>query len=85
MVDGQTRSTLSGWGFSTKDRRHDDRPSDWIPCAEHKMSGWWHRRCAFSNVNGLYSPESLMGQTMHWRTFKGMEALEKCTMLIKPT
>lgn len=84
MKDSGAGGSLSGWGFSTKDRRHDDRPDNMQPCAENKRSGWWHRQCTLSNLNGLYDPGSPKHQTMNWRPFKDTEALKTTLMMIKP-
>ena len=40
--------------FTTKDR-DNDKMSD-VNCATNRHGGWWYRKCAFSNLNGLYLP-----------------------------
>ena len=78
---------LNGMAFTTKDQDHDKRSSLYYitdNCGIQYKSGWWHKNCAQSNVNGLYlgqSGDSTTGMT--WWRWRQWNALKKTELKIR--
>ena len=74
---------LNGMTFTTKDQDHDKWSSG--NCGVDHHSGWWHRRCTFANLNGLYlgqNGDNLTG--IVWYGLKQWQSLKKSEMKIRP-
>ena len=72
--------------FSTYDNDQDTMEE--YNCADRFKSGWWHRHCHQSSLNGLY----LHGETdqfatgIIWKPFRGYYyALKGTSMKFRPT
>ncbi|XP_076101078.1 fibrinogen C domain-containing protein 1-like [Mytilus galloprovincialis] len=79
MKDSQG-NTHDNFMFTTIDRDNDVTSSN---CAINKMSPWWHARCTWSNINGLYL-EGSSEINMHWNSWKGKSGLKTTRMMFKP-
>jgi len=58
--------------FSTRDRDNDIDPT--VSCAQHELhkGGWWYHRCGWSNLNGIYHPETYTGNNrgIYWYEYR---------------
>ncbi|XP_052102284.1 ficolin-2-like [Mytilus californianus] len=79
MKDSQG-NTHDNFMFTTIDRDNDIAGSN---CAITKMSAWWHAKCTWSNINGLYL-DGYSEINMHWNSWKGKLGLKTTRMMIKP-
>ena len=70
----------NGMPFSSLGRDNDRSPSH---CANKYKAGWWFNSCVASNLNGLYSGASIVGQGMGWYTWRDWEQLKKSEMKIR--
>ena len=70
--------------FTTKDQDNDEWPESDCDAACCR-NGWWHRECAYANLNGLYLGEYSDSKTgMFWYEWKGFQSLKKSEMKIRP-
>ncbi|XP_062555900.1 fibrinogen C domain-containing protein 1-like isoform X2 [Armigeres subalbatus] len=70
--------------FTTLDADNDQNPN--LNCAVLYRSGWWHKSCHASNLNGMYQPgpQTEYAITMCWRDFRGYYyGLKSSRMMIR--
>ncbi|KAG8549022.1 hypothetical protein GDO81_023083 [Engystomops pustulosus] len=69
-VTGDSLSYHNGKMFSTPDQDNDPDPTN---CANVYKGTWWHNKCHFSNLNGLYLPgkHDTLANGINWQAGKG--------------
>lgn len=73
--------SLDSMMFSTPDRDNDVMVN--YKCALRKKSGWWHGSCSYANINGVFSEQFSLQQSVYWKSWK-LSGLKKTIMMIKP-
>ncbi|XP_065079884.1 ficolin-2-like [Ochlerotatus camptorhynchus] len=82
---GDSFSIVVNQTFSTLDADNDSLPTD--NCAVMYKSGWWHKACHLSNLNGLYLPGARKeyATMLCWESFRGYNyGLKRSRMMIRP-
>jgi len=70
----------NGMKFTTIDVDNDLRSRNCA--ASEKYGGWWYKKCADVNLNGLYGNVSSKG-AIYWRGWQSYKALKTTSMMIK--
>nr|XP_029726462.1 LOW QUALITY PROTEIN: ficolin-2-like [Aedes albopictus] len=81
---GDSFQTVLNQYFSTLDADNDEVPD--TSCAVLYQSGWWHKNCHSSNLNGLYlpGPQQVYATMMCWKDFRGYYyGLKSSRMMIR--
>ncbi|XP_018015506.1 uncharacterized protein LOC108672372 isoform X2 [Hyalella azteca] len=72
--------------FSTYDRDNDEYHGS--HCGLDYGAGWWFHQCHVSLLTGAGTSDAQRGtegpHTLHWRNWKGEEALHSAALLIRP-
>lgn len=59
------RSDANGMAFTTTDQDNDYLSKG--NSGDRRSSGWWHRDCTYTNLNGLYlGQDSYSWTSMYW-------------------
>uniref|UniRef100_A0A182QP17 Fibrinogen C-terminal domain-containing protein n=1 Tax=Anopheles farauti TaxID=69004 RepID=A0A182QP17_9DIPT len=69
-----------GMEFSTYDHDHDHYAD--VNCALRTASGWWHRSCTRTNLNGLYGNESGV-RFAYWLDWLHLQGLKRTRIMIR--
>ena len=79
---GDSLAYHDNMAFTTKDRDNDRHH---INCAVYYTSGWWYRRCHYSNLNGKYLGEKNDKRGLRWYHFRGDLSLKFTEMKLRPS
>ena len=81
---GDSLGVHNGMMFSTMDRDNDVHSGS---CAQtHRKGAWWHNRCGYSNLNGIYYDTDKIDETgVFWYRWKNKwESLKITEMKMRP-
>ncbi|XP_069104438.1 angiopoietin-related protein 7-like [Argopecten irradians] len=53
--------------FTTRDRDNDNTNDR--HCGQRNKSGWWHNRCVYAQLNGIFRKSIVDSQVMRWSYF----------------
>jgi len=72
----------NGMQFTTIDVDNDMK-SRFNCAADEKFGGWWYKKCACVNLNGLYGNMSSYYGAIFWRGWQDYIPMKKTSMMVK--
>lgn len=83
---GDSLAYHQGGYFSTYDSDNDLYSAN---CAVRHTGAWWHKKCHFVNINGVYEPNgttTTFATGINWYAFRGhFYSLKKTVMMVRPS